>query len=275
MPEQMRLQREDGWIAYTDEGCGPPVLMIPGVGDLREEYRFLAAELTAAGRRAVTADLRGMGGSSASGWRSYTNAAIGGDIVALLKHLNAGPAVVIGTSMGSGAAAWAAAEAPQHVSDLVLIGPFVREPRNAATLQGALQRLLIRSAFAGPWGRPAWGAYWSSLFRSRKPADFEACKARLLANLCEPGRMQALRAMLAAPKRDVEVRLAEVRARTLVVMGAADPDFPEPEQEAADVARLLRGRMVMIPGAGHYPHTERPEITVGEILTFLSASCST
>ena len=171
--------------------------------------------------------------------------------------------------MGAGAAAWAAAEAPRRIGDLVLIGPFVREPRNAATLQGALQKLMIAAAFNGPWGRTAWGAYWSSLFPSRKPADFDACKARLLANLREPGRMEALRAMLAAPKRDVETRLPDVRARTLVVMGGADPDFPDPEQEAADVAGLLRGRFVMIPDTGHYPHVETPEIAVAAILEFL------
>jgi len=93
-------------IAYTDQGSGPLILMVPGLGDLKEEYPFLVPKLLAAGYRAATMDLRGHGNSSI-GWTDYTNAALGGDVVALLEHLKVTSATVIGTSMGAGAAAWA------------------------------------------------------------------------------------------------------------------------------------------------------------------------
>lgn len=268
MGRTMFLERCEGRIGFTDEGRGPLVLMVPGIGDLKEEYRFLVPQLLAAQYRCVTVDLRGMGASSAV-WPSYSNVAIGSDIVALLEHLVARDATVIGTSMGAGAAAWAAAEMPLQIRQLVLIGPFVREPRNAATLRGRLMRLMMSVAFSGPWARAAWGGYWSSLFPSRKPEDFGRYKARLLASLREPGRMTALRAMLEAPKRDVERRLHAIRARTLVVMGSKDPDFPDPAREAGDIAGLLHGRVLMIDGAGHYPQAEMPEVTGKGILHFL------
>ena len=120
------LDRPGGRIAYDDTGAGPLVIMVPGLGDIRAEYRFLVPQLVAAGYRAVTMDLRGHGESSI-GWPDYSAAALGSDIAALVDRLAAGPAIVIGTSRGAGAATWTAAVSPDRVSALVLIGPFVRK----------------------------------------------------------------------------------------------------------------------------------------------------
>jgi pimeloyl-ACP methyl ester carboxylesterase len=264
------LRLPDGAIAYTDAGHGPLVVMVPGLGDIKEEYRFLLPKVLAAGYRVVTMDIRGHGNSSV-GWPDHSSAALGSDVVALVRHLHAGPATVIGTSMGAGAAAWAAAESPGDIGRLILIGPFVRDVPPASWWQGQMTKAMIKVSFAGPWATAAWGAYYASLYPSAKPADFDAYKARLLANLAEPGRMAATKAMANAPKTDVAARLAEVRAPTLVVMGSKDPDFPDPAKEAALVATLLRGGSTMIEGAGHYPHAEMPAKTTPVILDFLAA----
>ena len=44
-----------------------------------------------------------------------STAAVGADIVALLRELDAGPAHLVGNSMGAGAAVWAAAEAAESL----------------------------------------------------------------------------------------------------------------------------------------------------------------
>src|SRR5665213_1139067 len=204
------LHHSGGKLAYTDAGQGPLVVMVPGLGDLKEEYRFLVPEVLAAGYRVVTMDIRGHGNSSV-GWPDYSSAALGSDVVALVRHLGAGPAAVIGTSMGAGAAAWAAADAPADVSRLVLIGPFVHDVPPASWWRGQMMKAMIKVSFAGPWATAAWGAYYASLYPSAKPADFDAYKAKLLTNLAEPGRMAATKAMANAPKTNVAARLAEVR----------------------------------------------------------------
>lgn len=264
------LTRPDGLIAFTDQGSGPLVVLVPGLGDLRGEYRLLAPRLVAAGYRVVAIDLRGHGESSPN-WPDYSSAALGSDVVALVAELKAGPATLIGTSMGAGAVAWAAAEDPSAVASLVLIGPFVREIPAASWLKSLGQKLMIRAAFAGPWAPAAWGGYYASLYPTAKPADFDAYKAALLANLREPGRMAAVKAMMNAPKSDVEARLGEVRAPTLVVMGSRDPDFADPAAEAGTVARLLHGSVTMVEGAGHYPHAEMPDVAAPAIVGFLNA----
>lgn len=260
------LTRPAGSIAYTDQGNGPLVVMVPGLGDVKEVYRFLAPKVAVAGFRTVTMDLRGLGASSVN-WKAYTNAAIGQDILALVEHLAAGPATVVGNSMGGGAATWAAAEAPTTINGLVLIGAFVR-----MLVVSWWMRALMNAAFSGPWASAAWGSYWTKLYVTAKPVDFSAYKAALLANLREPGRMAATKAMLNASKADVASRLEKVRAPTLVVMGTKDPDFPDPALEAATVAKLLRGSVAMIDGAGHYPQAEMPELTTPTIINFLAGA---
>jgi pimeloyl-ACP methyl ester carboxylesterase len=262
------LDRPGGRIAYTDAGNGPLVVMAPSLGDLKEEYRFIVPQLVAAGYRVVTMDIRGHGRSS-TGWDDYTCAAQGGDMLALVRHLNAGKATLIGTSMAAGSAAWAAAEMPDAISGLVLIAPFARNVPTAAWKR-ALFALLIRTAFAGPWAPAAWGAYYASLYPAAKPADFDAYKAALVANLREPGRMAAVQAMMRTDRSDVEPRLAQIQAKTLVVMGTKDPDFDDPAAEAQTLAKIVRGQISMIAGAGHYPHAEMPDVTGAAIVSFLA-----
>jgi pimeloyl-ACP methyl ester carboxylesterase len=54
-------------------------------------------------------------------------------------------------------------------------------------------------------------------------------------------------------------------------MGEQDPDFRDPRAEADWIARALGGRVVMVPEAGHYPQSQRPDITIGAVLRFLES----
>ena len=87
------LEHPQGRIAYDETGPadGQLVVLVPGIGDLRQQYRFLAPTLVDAGYHVVTTNLGGLGESS-TGWDDYTGAATGSDVVALLRTLHAGPA---------------------------------------------------------------------------------------------------------------------------------------------------------------------------------------
>ena len=60
-----------------------------------------------------------------------------------------------------------------------------------------------------------------------------------------------------------------MKAPALVVMGGADPDFPDPAAEAQLVADRLGGEVLVVPDVGHYPQAEAPEVTGRAILEFL------
>jgi len=155
-----------GRIAYDDTGgSGPLVLAIPGMGDLRHEYRALRPLLWRAGYRVVTMDIRGHGESSVA-WDDYSAYAIGHDALALIAHLQAGPAVILGNSFAAGSALWAAHEGPASVTGVVLLGPVVRDGEPPWWARAA-----VAVGFAGPWRTAFWLAFWDSLFPLRKPDD--------------------------------------------------------------------------------------------------------
>jgi pimeloyl-ACP methyl ester carboxylesterase len=258
------LNQRNGQIAYDVEGDGPLVVCVPSLGDLRGEYRFLRPMLVEAGYRVATMDVRGHGETSIK-WDDFSVAGVGEDILALVRELKSGSATVVGTSMGGGAAIWAAVEAPDLIRGMILVDPFVDGEGNF------FLKLLSSIMFARPWGPSMWLKYYATLYPTRKPADFDEYATALYANLKERGRMEAVRQMLYASKKASGDRMSQVTQPALVLMGSEDPDFKDPEAEAKRVAEALRGKYVMIENAGHYPHAEMPELTVPLMISFLQS----
>ena len=260
----------EGRIAYDDTGgSGSLVIAIPGMGDLRSEYRALRPLLRQAGYRVITMDVRGHGETSAR-WSDYSARAVGRDALALIEYLDAGPAVILGNSFAAGSALWAAHEAPSQVRGVVLLGPIVRDGPPSWFAKTA-----VALGFAGPWRVAFWTAYWNSLFPSRKPVDHAQAKAALKANLRQPGRMQALRTMIGLSKSDTEALVARSRVPALVVMGTHDPDFADAAAEARWLGQALGSETLIVDGAGHYPHLETPEQVAPAVLGFLARVAET
>jgi pimeloyl-ACP methyl ester carboxylesterase len=256
------LDRGEGRIAYDVTGSGPLVVAVPGMGDLRSAYRHLAPALVDAGFRVATMDLRGHGDSDIS-FAAYDDPAAAADLMALIEELG-GPALVIGNSMGAAAAVIAAAEKPELVSGLVLVGPFVRN-----VPAPAWQRLMFRTLMGGPWARLAWLSYYPTLFPTRKgDEDYTEHRAAIGAALARPGYGKAFRATTHVSHAPAEAALARVSTAVLVVMGSKDPDFPDQHAEAEMIADRLGGYAVLIPDAGHYPQSEFPELTSPAVLEF-------
>lgn len=256
------LDRPGGRIAYDVTGEGPLVICVPGMGDVRSVYRFLAVALAAAGCRVVAMDLRGHGDSDAT-FDAYDDVAAGTDVIALVEHLG-GRAVLVGNSMGAGAACWAAAEQPELVAALILLGPFVREGK-----ADPFGTLMFRAALLKPWGNAAWKAYFRTLYPARHDAEFDVHFAEVAENLRRPGHWDAFHETTHTSHAPVQARLGEVHAPTLVVMGGKDPDFPDSSVEARWVAERLHGEVLMVPDAGHYPQAEFPEIVSPAVVEFV------
>jgi pimeloyl-ACP methyl ester carboxylesterase len=257
------LSRPGGRIAYDLAGAGPLVVAIPGMGDLRSSWRHQVPALVAAGYRVATMDLRGHGDSDTT-FDTYDDVAAATDALALIAELGGEPAVIMGNSMGAGAAAWAAAEAPGSVAGIVLVGPFVRDP-SASAVQIAMFKLLLLK----PWGPAAWSGWFGKLHAGTKPADLEEHRAQVKAALARPGHWAAFKKTTGTTHAPAEARLGEVRAPTLVVMGDQDPDFKDPAAEAAWIGDRVNGEVVMVPATGHYPQSQRPDLVNAALLPFL------
>src|SRR5215470_12634392 len=262
-----------GRIAFEVTGDGPLVVLSPGIGVRRQDYRFLAPKLAQAGYRVATADLRGHGESS-MGWASITRTDVAGDLAALIGQLG-GPAVLAGHSISGGAATIAAAARPDLVAGIVEINPFtrtvhyslggllrVRRYRRCLFLLGGTQlfrslRLFLR---------------YLDLAYPARPADYAGYRAALAAKLREPGRMaEFLKTFKSAPA-DAETQLPNIKCPALVIMGTADPDFADPKAEGEAIVAAMpagAGTVAMVGGAGHYPHAQSPEAVAELVIPFL------
>lgn len=263
--ETQYLDLAGGRLAYdvTGPADGPLVVCTPGLGDVRQVYRFLTPRLAEAGYRVATLDLRGSG-ESGTGWPGYDAPAIGGDILALVDELG-GRAALIGNSYTGASVAWAAATAPDKVAGVLMFDPFTRVVTKSRFVRIAEK---VVSRFAA-----VWTMYYKYLYPTAKPADFDNYLGALRASLRRPGRMAVLRAMVAGTHEVTEPLLASVRCPVVVAMGTKDPDFPDPADEARQVANLLTGtpaRIETIADAGHYPFAEMPDAAAPVVLALLS-----
>ncbi|MFD6142995.1 alpha/beta fold hydrolase [Promicromonospora sp. NPDC060271] len=262
------LRRPEGNIAYSDTGAGPLVVAVPGMGDLRSTYDDVAPALVHAGYRVVVADLRGHGDSDTT-FRTHGDDATGTDLVALVEHLDAGPALLIGNSMGASAAAWAAAERPDLVRGLVLLSPYLRQPGSPGMQK--VMRVIYRVLFARPWGAAFWGSFYTSITKGRRSPRHAEHVAAIRRNMSEPARLRSLRDLAVALDHSVvEARLAAVTAPSVTVVGALDPDFSDPAAELDWITRAIDTRGILVPDAGHYPQHQAADVVVPAVLELLA-----
>jgi pimeloyl-ACP methyl ester carboxylesterase len=260
------LTTAEGTLAYDDTGGdGAPLLLLPGAGDVRSEYRFLGPLLAAQGYRVVTADLRGHGDTSPS-WKQFGMAATSRDILALIRHLDAGPATIVANSFAPAAALWAAAEAPEAIRSIVAISPHI------AAGGSTFQKLALQIAMRGPWAAPLWARFYRSWYKGHVPDDLDREIAKLTEMMRDRDRRRAARETLVAHRNGIAERIAGLKMPVLAVFGSADDHFPDPEAEAHEVAAATKGRFEMVDGAGHYPHVEQPQIVADMVTRFLVAS---
>jgi len=266
------LQRPEGRIAYTLHGAptAPLVVLAPGMGDLRDTWRELVGPLAAAGYRVAVTDLRGHGDSDTT-FRTHGDVATATDLLALVEHLG-GPAVLVGSSMSAGSAAWAGAERSDLVAGLVLTGPMLRDPAGGRGTRW-LTALLYRALFARPWGAAVWATYYrGTLNRGARAPWLDEHVAVLRAALRDPAHLRSFRDLTTVlTHAPVEARLAEVVAPALAFVGDRDPDFRDPKAEAAWMRTALHADVEVLPGVAHYPHHQAPQVVVPRTLAFLAS----
>jgi pimeloyl-ACP methyl ester carboxylesterase len=250
-------------LAYVETGNpdGEPLLLLHGYTDTSRSWSLLVPHL--ARYRLLIPDQRGHGASDAPEC-CYSVSQFAYDAKLFLEAMGVERAAVAGHSLGSMIAMHMAAEYPERVSAIALIGSTALAPvkpgnwlyDQVRALQWPLDR---NSAFMREW------------HPSNQPTTVDAEFAEAVMDDIMRIRPHVWRGVLRElASVPVARHAADVRSPVLILSGGKDPLFP-PEHHRALLAAFPRAEAHVFDQLGHSPNWERPADVAGRIDAFLRA----
>jgi 3-oxoadipate enol-lactonase len=247
-------------IYWTEQGSGPPILLIMGLSFTHEMWFRVVPEL-AGDYRMILFDNRGMGRSDVPRG-PYTIPLMASDARAVLDAAQVDAAHVIGASMGGMIAQELALRYPERVRSLMLGSTTSR-------------------ALLGKWPLFEYGPrQWRGLSREQREEGLRRLlyadttpmeriqhdwRVRCGCAWCYKGFVNQFAGIL---MWSAYRRLPRIQAPTLVVHGDQDRMVP-PENGRVLASRIPGARFELIRDAGHIMITDQPEACVRAIREFL------
>jgi len=247
---------------------GQTILLVHGLGDEADTWRYLIPELSA-GYRVLAPDLPGFGRSSRPD-RPLSAPFLVSVLLELLDTLNVTSALLVGSSLGGLLCQEIVLTRPERATGLVLLdGTLV------ATGQVLnMQLLLFMVPGVGEWlykrlRRDTQEAYdtlrpyyadLDSLPQADRDFLFQRVNERVWSDKQRRAYFSVLRQLaLWSPRqqRSLPERLVVSQVRTLVIWGEEDRIVSVAAAEKL-VKQQPSARLVTIAGAGHLPHQEKP-----------------
>jgi 3-oxoadipate enol-lactonase len=248
-------------LNVAEAGAGkPPVVLLHGLGGDLSVWRDYLDPL-AARHRVLACDLRGFGASRRLP-ESVEIAEHARDVAAEITALDAGPAIVVGHSMGGMVAQQLAVEAPALVRGLVLIDTISGAGREYREMNAPLGEAFLEHG-APPVAEQLQATMYHPDTLARE-ADFVAAVQRVFA-AADPRALWA--AIQAINGFDVRDRIPSLDTPTCVICGEADLMLADAEWTAS---HLPGARLVVVEGAGHMAPLEAFDEVLDEIETFLA-----
>lgn len=253
-------------VRYDGPKDAPAVILLHGLGSSLHTWEPWAQRLSEA-HRVVRYDLPGAGLTGPDPSGDYSDARGIQVLAALMDRLDIPRATIVGNSMGGRLAWMFAAQNPTRVDKLVLISPdgfespgfkYGKQPDVPAMLK--LMRYLLPKAALRLNLEPAYA----------DPARLTGeTVTRYHDLLLAPGVRDAMLARLGQTVlQPPEPLLSQISAPTLLLWGEKDAMIPI--ANAADYVKALpNATLVTLPGLGHVPHEESPEVSLPAVDAFL------
>ena len=241
---------------YQAVGQGDPVVLLHGWGTSSENLAGLATCLLPA-FRVVSVDLPGFGWSQAPSV-AWGTADYAQHIAEFLDEIEIPRAAFVGHSFGGRVAFHLAAHTPGRVSRLILVASSGVRPKRGLRyhlgvgITRGLGRLAALPGFGGVGERAL--SRWRAKVGSR---DYRAA-----------GRLRPT--LVKVVNEDLTPLLPRVQAPTLLLWGDQDQEVRRPAVEVM-AATIPGARLVVFPGAGHFPFQDAPDAFCRAVRTFLRA----
>ncbi|MFA6574049.1 MAG: alpha/beta fold hydrolase [Nocardioides sp.] len=266
-------------LAVRRAGTGPSIVLIHGMAGSLTTWDPVFADL-ARSCDVIAVDLPGHGSSSRS-VDDYSLGSLAASVRDVLDALEVKTATIVGHSLGGGIAMQFMYQFPERCERLVLVssgglGREVTPMLRALTVPGAGLALAVGARLqhqrhvvaAGRLARPLARRVWNDL----------PYMLRQMATLDDP---ETRRSFLATINAVIDVGGQGINASdrlhlaaglpTLIVWGEKDRMIPSGHGYAA--AELIPGsRFELVPGAGHYPHEDSPDLFASIVTDFVATT---
>jgi triacylglycerol lipase len=244
-------------LAYLQQGSGPAVVIVHGIGGHKEDWQATMTVL--APKYTVYAiDMIGFGGSAKTSADITIRTQVEA-VRALLDAKGIAKTSVIGNSVGGWVAATFASLYPQRVNKLVLVdaagfkamfegpSPVNFYPDDVSGMQKLLSYVFVAPA-------------------TQTPAFAQAALADLNASGDKQAAEAVFKGLFVSPR--LEEVMPGIVAPTLVLWGAQDKLFPAGLADM--ISSQIRGsKKQLIPQAGHFPQLDNPAAFHQSIVDFL------
>lgn len=273
-------------LAYFEKGDGPLVICLHGFPDTAYGMGAMVDELAGAGYRAVAPFLRGYAPSSLAADNDYSLPTVARDIAALVDGLYSGEgeakALLIGHDWGGLTAYHVANLAPEKVAALAVLS--IPHMANAKTswqqfknmwyilffqLPKIPERAISKNNFAfidKLYQR------WSPSWRQAE-ANIQAFKAAIKDPAVLKATLAYYRQMVQKPTAESKALLTQVTTvPSLWFMGDEDGCVAVDQMNGLEHSFTQAVKLVIVEGAGHFPHCEKPAVVYEALLPFLAAN---
>ena len=252
-------------LNFTEYGQGRPIIILHGLFGSARNWQGIARAL-GDDHHVITPDLRNHGQSPHVESMSYIEMA--NDVISIADHLKLDDIVLVGHSMGGKVAMTAALTNPDRFSALIVvdIAP-VNYSHDFKLLVDAMNSLNLKS------------------LKSRADAEAELGKATgetgviqfILQNLVRSGdsfcwriNLEWITANLNALGQFPDT-LANISCRLpTLFLGGSESDYLRSIYNTEIFHYFPAAEIIMIDGAGHWLHAEKPNEFLGEIKSFIN-----
>lgn len=254
-------------LAYSDDGPGPPVVLLHGFPLSRSMWDAQRGTLGSR-YRVIAPDLRGHGESAAIPGVATVDA-MADDVIETLDGLQLrAPLVLGGLSMGGYVALSIAERYPERLRALMLLNTRAKaDPPETARVREDLARQVEAGKSPEPVVSGMLPKLFSPLTYERK-ADLVDRMRQVIMATDPAGVAATLRGLAVRPDRTGI--LSSIRVPTLVLAGSDDALIPREESEAMAGA-IPDARLVIVPEAGHLAPLENPADSNRSIEEFLDS----
>jgi 3-oxoadipate enol-lactonase len=267
------IKRNDVEIYFETHGQGTPLMFFSETACAGDVWNIFQVPEFGRDHMVITHDYRGTGRSTKPTVQ-YSTEDFVEDAVAILDHLNAGPAILCGHSMGGRIIQLLALKYPAKVKKMIIASSGAGHPGMAKGIPFQLCKEMVELGYERYVRDHTLEVGWTPEYLEKNRDNVERFLQIRMANL--PPLESYLRHVIARQEHDTTDRLKDINVPTLVIVGSDDHVSSTGRSHRREADVLVRGipnaRFVELAGEAHNYFFSNPDAAHRAIRSFLAAN---